>query len=231
MKNIVDTSKHDRKSKNNLTVACVFNLQKNPRGEDYNINWVDRLNRACKRNIDMEFEFVCLSNVPTPYKTIPLISSSNGYWNKIELFRKDLFFGPVLYLDLDVLVCKNITNQILSLPTNKLLMTKEPYRDIVNSSIMYWSGDYSSLFKQYLENKKSIIKKYATPGLRFGDQSYISEHIDFDFVESYTQENFIAWRHHKVQTAIDDPSLLVFTSKQKPSNNLEMDLVKKHWIN
>jgi len=214
-----------------LTVACVFNSQTNPRGADYDISWVDKLHRAVTRNLDIDFQFVCLSNIPTPYNTIPLISGSDIYWNKIELFRKNLFLGPVLYLDLDVIICKNITNGIKSLPSNRLLMIQEPYRDIINSSVMYWQGDYSFLFNNYIENRDFVVNDYATPGLRFSDQAYIAEHADVGLIEDHVPSNFIEWRHHKIETPIIDPSILVFTSRQKPTNNLHLDLVQQHWIN
>jgi hypothetical protein len=214
-----------------LTVACVLNSQANSRKGGYDISWVDKLYRAVTRNLNIDFQFVCLSNVPTSYDTIPLISESDIYWNKIELFRKDLFLGPVLYLDLDVIICKNITHDIKSLPSSRLLMIQEPYRDIINSSVMYWQGDYSFLFDNYIKNKDFIVNDYAAPGLRFGDQAYIVEHADVGLIQDHVPSNFIEWRHHKVETPIIDPSILVFTSSQKPSNNLHLDLVQQHWIN
>ena len=210
-----------------ITVACVFKSCGNPRGADYTIEWVDKLFNGLQRNINTEFKFVCLSDVATQYYTIPLVSNSVGFWNKIELFRPNMFDGPVLYFDLDVVICKNITNVITSLPNNKFLMIKEPYRDITNSSIMYWDGDYSYLYDRYNAHKDAIIKEYAVGGLRFGDQAYISESVNYEFLESYAPENFVGWRHHKVNTELVDPGVLVFTSTQKPSNNL--DLVKQYW--
>jgi hypothetical protein len=214
-----------------LTVACVFNAQANSRKGGYDISWVDKLYRAVTRNLNIDFQFVCLSNVSTSYDTIPLISESDIYWNKIELFRKDLFLGPVLYLDLDVIIYKNITHGIKSLPSSRLLMIREPYRDIINSSVMYWQGDYSFLFDNYIKNKDFIVNDYSAPGLRFGDQAYIVEHADVGLIQDHVPSNFIEWRHHKVETPIIDPSILVFTSSQKPNNNLHLDLVQQHWVN
>ena len=209
----------------------MLNVQHNRRGPQYSIKWVDRLYRAIARNLDIPFRFTCLSNVNTPYTTIKLVSNSDMYWNKIELFRKDIFQGPVLYLDLDVVICKNITNDIINLPKDRLLMTREPYMNIVNSSVMFWNGDYSYLFKQYVANKDSIVEEYSCPtNNTYGDQSYIKDNVPYDILENYTNDNFIKWRHHKIDTEIKDPSILIFTSHQKPSNNMHLDIVRKNWI-
>ena len=150
-------------------------------------------------------------------------------WNKLEIFRSGIFSGPTLYLDLDVIVCKDITQLVNSLPKDKFLMVKEPYQDIVNSSVMYWSGDYSSLYNNYVNNKELICNEYKKVP-RYGDQSYISENVNFDLIDNYVPSGFIGWRHHKLETNIDDPTILIFTSRhQKPSNNTELQLVKEHW--
>jgi hypothetical protein len=212
-----------------LTIACVYNSQISTKGPQYNEDWVDKLYRAVNRNIDIPFKFVCLSNVTTKYDTVPLSLNLNGYWNKVELFRKDLFSGPVLYLDLDVVICKNITVPLQELPLDKFLMLQEPYRDIINSSVMYWSGDYSHLyndFNTHIPNKYDDINR---PG-SLGDQAYIAENVEYDIIENYTMQGFIGWRHHKVETSAVEPSLLIFTSTEKPSNNTKLELVKQNWI-
>ena len=216
---------------NKINVACVLNVQDNPRGPRYSIEWVDKLYCGVSRNLNIPFNFVCLSNVSTPYNTIPLISNSDIFWNKIELFRKNLLQGSTLYLDLDTVVCKNITDDILKLPHDQFLMVKEPNNKI-NSSVMFWNGDYSFLFDEYINNKDSIVKQYWNPGPQgFGDQVYISNRTKPKVIDDYVRENFIGWRHNEViNNPIIDPSLLVFTSRQKPSNNLDLSYVREYWI-
>jgi len=215
-----------------INVACVFHSQKNPGKIEYNLSWVDKLYRAVARNLDMPFAFTCLSNVDTSYNTVKLISKSNGYWNKIELFRKNLFDGPVLYFDLDLIICKNITKVVEQLPIDKFLMVEEPYKKIHNSSIMYWNGDYSYLYENYIQNQHSIINEYADISRQgnLGDQGYINENVKHDTIQYYTNDNFVGWQHHKINSIILNPSILVFTGTQKPNNNLHLDIVKENWI-
>lgn len=209
-----------------INVACVFKEQDNPRGEDYSVEWVNKLYRGVKRNLSSTFNFVCLSNVDTPYDTIPLVSNSDIYWNKIELFRPNLFNGPTLYLDLDVVICNSI-DFVNKLP-NTFLMIQEPYRNITNSSVMYFNSDYSYLYSNYIANRELIIEDYKNAGLRYGDQAYISENVEYDYFENYT--NSIGWKHHKTDSYKTGSSILVFTSKEKPYNNLTLPEVKDNWV-
>jgi hypothetical protein len=216
-----------------LNLLCVLNTTQNPKatGINFDESWVDKLYRSTKRNINIPFEFYCLSNVDTKYNTIKLKTDSKGFWTKFELFRDDVPKGPTLYFDLDLLICKNITDLISPLiQTNKFLMVKEPYLDIINSSMMYWNGDYSYLYEEYIKNPKKVIDEYSTPGIKYSDQSYIKKRVNYDIFENYWPSDSIQWRHHKVDTPINDPYVLIFTSTQKPSNNLDMDLVAKNWI-
>lgn len=213
-----------------LNVVCVLMVQKSKKDILYSEEWVEKLFNQVTRNINIPFNFSCLSNIETKFNTIPLVSNSNSFWNKIELFRPNLFTGPVLYFDLDVLICKDITETIIKLKTaNKFLMVKEPYLDIVNSSIMYWNGDYSHLYESYIKNKELICEEYKKVP-RYGDQAYISENVNYDLIENYAPNGFINWKHHKVESQIIDPSVVIFTSRhQKPSNNLELEIVQAHW--
>lgn len=216
-----------------INIACVFNSQTNNKGINYSVEWVDKLYQGICRNLTIPFKFTCLSNIDTAYNTVKLISNSDNYWNKIELFRKNLFNGPVLYFDLDVVICNNITNSLLTLPQDKFLMVKEPVTNIINSSVMFWNGDYSYLFDNYIANRESVVQKYWTAGPKgYGDQVYIADQTTPGLIDNYVDNNFFAWKHcitgeHNID---NNPSVLIFHSKQKPSNNLEMNLVQQHWI-
>lgn len=218
---------------NKINVVCVYKDQSNEHKPwvCYSEDYVDRLYRGVNRNIKIEFDFYCLSNRKTKYNTIPLVTDSDGYWNKIELFRANLFNGPTLYLDLDVVICNDITPMLESWSGEKLYMVEEPYQNqfgpIHNSSVMLWEQDYSHLYTKYVENQSEIVKEYAdiTRNGFIGDQAYIGENVDYDVFD----QKYIGWKHHKVVTEINDPALLVFTQGEKP--HLSQDpIVKENWI-
>jgi hypothetical protein len=98
---------------------------------------------------------------------------------------------------------------------------------------MYWNGDYSQLYHNYELYQKDIITEYQFNLSRsgwLGDQAYIGESINHDLFENMFGSNFIGWRHHKINTKLIDPSILVFTGNQKPNNNLRLKLVQQFWI-
>jgi hypothetical protein len=220
-----------------VTTTCsVHAYQKRP---TYSQVWVDRLYAAVKRNLDIPFEFVCFSNDirSRHYRVESLTTDSWGWWNKLEQFKTGMFTGPVLNLDLDVIVCKNFTDALHQLPRDKILMAKEPHylpsgEQIANSTIIFWHGNYGFLFERYQQHQHDICEKYSSPTRRMGDQGYIADQTDVGFIDDYLPDNYIAWRHHVTgdKNLDKDPTLLLFTSTQKPSNNLELDLVKNNWI-
>jgi hypothetical protein len=218
-----------------ITFACVLKSFGHDHTKRYCPEWVDKLYRGIKRNYRAKFDFVCLTDydLHASYRMVPLETDSTGYWSKIELFRPGLFDTPVLYLDLDVIICRDITEDLLCLPHDRFLLAREPYRDIHNSSIMFWNGDYSELYKHYQSAQQAVINEYdhnlSRPGC-LGDQAYIGENIQHDLIDNFVSAGFVGWIHHKIPVPLGDPGILVFTGHQKPSNNLHIDLVRYHWI-
>jgi hypothetical protein len=223
-----------------LTVTTVCSVHHNQKRPTYSKMWVDRLYAGIKRNLDIPFEFVCFSNdiESDDYRIEPLTTDSWGWWNKLEQFKKSLFTGPVLSLDLDIVICKNLTDGLNALPKNSLLMLREPHefqpdQSIENSSVVFWDGDYSFLFDNYVAHKDEICNQYASPlNKRMSDQGYIAESVDVKFIDDYVPANYMAWKHHITgdRNIDNDPTLLIFTSTEKPTNNGHLKLVKENWF-
>lgn len=222
----------------NLTVISICTIDPtNWKRPVYSKDWVDRLYRGISRNLDIPFRFVCLSNdiSSADYEVIPLVTNSWGWWYKMEMFRQNAFTGPCLYIDIDNVICKNITDSVLGLPRDKMLMPREPYKDILNGSVIFWEGDYSFLYEAYVRDQENITKKYmyaTDEHPATGDQGLYRDLVtNLDCIDDYVKPGFFGWKHHIAGTYIDNPSMLIFTSTEKPSNNLDLDLVQKHWIN
>lgn len=222
---------------NDLTVISVCAIDPtNWKRPVYSKDWVDRLHRSVCRNISLSVRFVCLSNdiQSADYEVVSLTTESWGWWNKIDIFRANLFKGPCLYLDIDNVICKNITDAISKLPQDKLLMPVEPHNNILNSSVMFWNGDYSHIYKHYIGNQAKVVDQYKAPSVNnhtIGDQAYINDITSVSKFDDYVPENFFGWKHHIAGERINEPSILIFTGTEKPSNNLDSTLIQKHWIN
>ena len=99
-----------------LTVACVL-WQGDFRKRAYSPEWVVKLASMCKKQLPPH-NFVCLSNVEVPTHRIPLLTSWQGWWAKLELFRPNNgLSGRVLYLDLDVLLVKDCSDLVVDVTT------------------------------------------------------------------------------------------------------------------
>ena len=222
-----------------LNVVCVLKVEAdNYKRPIYNKSWVDKLYRAVKRNYSKNFNFVCCTNdidQSDDYQVEPLSLNSWGWWNKLDLFAPNKFVGPTLFLDLDVVVCKDFTGTFDQLCKDKLFLCMEPYKNLPNSSVMYWNGDLSELYLEFVKNQQNITAKYQYPSNKnsaIGDGAFIAEQLKdrVKSLDNYVEDGFFNWKHHKVKTEIVDPTMLIFTSTEKPTNNLDLQIIKNNWI-
>ena len=105
-----------------LNVVCVLR-QGGKVG--YDATWVEKLKNSVARNLTIEHRFVCLSDVDVPCERIPLIGAGAGFWSKLELFRTELFKGPVLYIDLDTVVCASLDDMVNRIKDQQFVMLLE----------------------------------------------------------------------------------------------------------
>ena len=142
-----------------INVCCV------KEGDKYDSDYVNTLYLMTKRYLTIPFDFICLTeNSQNLLKQIKVISlddrSIKGWWNKCLLFKPGLLSSSCLYLDLDMIIIKNIDefiikNQYLNILCNPLTLNNKIYHKI-NSSMMFWNAENKELHKiwfRYSENK------------------------------------------------------------------------------
>ena len=175
-----------------LTVACVHKLGGVYDGKDY----VGRLARGVARNMTVPHRFVCLSDDPEPVEgveKIPLLHAWPRSWAKVELYRPGLFSGPVLYIDLDTVICGSLDD--LASATDPVLATWDLQRGWINSSLLRWSVDLSPVYKAMVDDTDAVIKRYEAGGL-WGDQGLLQDtlteqHIQWRWVQEVCREQVI----------------------------------------
>ena len=142
-----------------IKVCCV------KEGDKYDSDYVNTLYLMIKRYLTIPFEFICLTeNSQNLFKQIKVISlddrSIKGWWNKCLLFKPGFLSGSCLYLDLDMIIVKNIdefivNSQNLNVLCNPIISNnKINYR--INSSMLFWNTENKKLNKiwfRYSENK------------------------------------------------------------------------------
>ena len=117
-----------------LNVVCVLR-QGGKVG--YDASWVDKLKSAVNRHLTIPHRFICLSDCEVNCERIPLIDIGTGFWSKLELFRPGLFTSPVLYIDLDTVICKNIDEIVDRCRNERFVMWLEKDKNIHSSASGY----------------------------------------------------------------------------------------------
>jgi hypothetical protein len=198
----------------------------------YDASWVEKLQNTVARNLTLPYKFICLSDCDVPCERIPLETAGDGFWAKMQLFKPGIFTGPVLYIDLDTVICQNIDEIVINVSREQFVMWVEPDKQIHSSAMMWWQGDYSNLWDLYKSKNISHWKeKYAKPPL-YGDQALISENVKHTlFVDHVPAEWFHVVKKHDDSLDLSKVKILHFRKAHtKPSTLPNHPLVKKHWI-
>ena len=148
------------------------------------------------------------------------------------MFKPGLFTGPVLYIDLDTVICQNIDEIIIKIQNEKFVMWYEKDKKIHSSAMMWWNGDYSYLWDLYLAKDIAYWKDlYSAPPL-YGDQALISENVKHTIFQDCIPNEWchIASRRDDVLDLSKVKILHFRKTHTKPSTLLEHSLVKNHWI-
>lgn len=208
-----------------ITVACVLR-QGGKVG--YDATWVSKLRNSVRRNLQMPHRFVCLSDCDVNCERIPLINAGIGFWSKLELFRPKLLTGPILYLDLDTVICGNLDEIVQRIQHEDFVMLHETDKNVVSSAVMWWQGDHSYLYNQWLEQPVDAWYAQYSKMPRYGDQAFIEDRTRYTLLQQHIPSEWVGWSSEK---KINHAArLLIFRkTSQKPSTMLDHELVQAHW--
>jgi len=199
-----------------INFVCVYKTS--PDGI-YDTTWIEKLRWGLEKHCTFDFKFYCLTDCKEDFEgKVWLESDSPTWWSKLELFRKDLFKGPTLYFDLDTIICGNIDVIITQLMQQPSFVMVEGRTKKTSSCIMYWNGDYSYLYDQYLENKEEIIKTYVT-NERYGDQAYIAENVDYIHLQNIINKRHVGYESQVAKNAKNLRIMLFAKPQNKPYNS------------
>lgn len=170
-----------------LSIACVYHRGGGGFSDEYVYRLRDDVARYCKE----PHRFVCFSNERLPgIERLPLIHNYPKYWAKIELFRyRPWFFdGPILYFDLDVILCGDIT-EIARYPHQfsaiAQFSNRARSRFSFCSAVMAWMPSEEIEERVYKPFGSHLIPHYdhadklpgRPPWIGIGDEAYIGEQM------------------------------------------------------
>lgn len=198
----------------------------------YDATWVEKLKNAVARNLTLPHRFICLSDCEVPCERIPLDSSGDGFWSKMQLFKPNTFSGPVFYIDLDTVICQNINDIILKVYDENFVMWYESDKAVHSSAMMWWRGDHSYLWNLYQEKPLTHWKTVYGAMPLYGDQALISENTDHKlFTDMLPSEWFHIASKKDNLLNLDNVKILHFRKVHtKPSTMPNHQLIKSHWI-
>jgi len=128
-----------------LTVFCVCT------GDKYHVGYVYALKEAVAKNLTVDHNFICITEHNlTGIKTIKPLQNYHGWWSKLNLFAPGVATGRSIYLDLDVVITKNIDYLVeytdkFSAPAN----WAQSGHGGIQSSVMCWPGNWHLPFVKF----------------------------------------------------------------------------------
>ena len=157
-----------------------------------------------KRNLTVPFEFVCFTEDPTginkaiTIKDLPITNNVYGWWYKPFIFDPKIELkGTILFLDLDMIIFKNIDNLFTYKP-GRFCIIRDFNRFVVrnfkkmNSSIFrLQSGSMPQIFNDFIKSPQIVTHRYP------GDQDWLYanlkdtnnfEYWPDDWIQSYKWE-------------------------------------------
>src|SRR5690606_13652416 len=104
-----------------------------------------------------------------------------GWWAKMELFRKGLFDGPVLYVDLDSIVTGTLDPLVSDVRGFTMAHDFNLHAPPVPcSTVMTWNANYSFIFDEFMRDPERLAQQYDEEEPRrgrIGDQAFIEDQL------------------------------------------------------
>ena len=180
-------------------------------GEKYNSSFVNRIYIMCQKNITIPFKMYCYTddargiNKNIEIIKIPKNNRLEKWWNKLSLFKEDMFKGKCLFFDLDIVIQNNINHICDNYKKDVLTLIKYPWNDNINSSIMLWnSNEVNYIWDHFSENIDYYTFKY-----RGIDTFLKNENIPLN----YFRDGFIYFRLYGIDKTRCGPILTEYKNE------------------
>ena len=216
-----------------INVCCV------KEGGKYDSDYVNTLYLMTKRYLTIPFDFICLTeNSQNLLKQIKVINledrSIKGWWNKCLLFKPGLLNGSCLYLDLDMIIVKNIdefiiNNQYLNILCNSISLNNKIYNRI-NSSMMFWDTkniELNKIWFQYSENKLFYDTHKPSINEIYGDQKVIIEsNVKYKF---FPTDKIRYFKFIENQNTLDANISIIVCKGKKQKDHKSNFFIRNYW--
>lgn len=179
-----------------ITVVCVLRPS-----ADFDAEKVQRLKYMVDKYYSCAYDFLCFTNEHVPkVETIPFVHNWRGWYSKLELFRKGVLSGQVVYLDLDTVLVGDVTDIF---DTKYEFATISAWKNgkttpVLSSAFMMWDAD-QDLSVIHDSFKPSKILAYEQGWERWGDQGFLQDHLPCRWshvLETEWPGRVMGFKHH-----------------------------------
>jgi hypothetical protein len=161
-------------------------------GTKYGPEYVNTLEQMVRRYCTFDFQFVCFTENPkgltntVKVMDLPTSYGVNGWWFKPLLFNPVLPLGSsphgtILYIDLDVVVFKNI-DKLFTYKPDEFCVIRDFNRsqnktwEKFNSSVVRWNiGQHPQIYTDFIKNPSDPVRRFH------GDQDWLYAQVKKDF--------------------------------------------------
>jgi hypothetical protein len=234
-----------------IDCACVIH------SSGYSWDYVDRLYNMLNRHLPggIRFHVYTEASREVPTHMIKhtltewpgIAGPRKSWWYKLQLFNPDHYAGNLLYLDLDMVLIRNI-DWIRTLNPVKQFWALRDFRYLqrpqvtsINSSMMWWNvSEYSYVWQQFSQsNIEQTCRRLQ------GDQDYLAQTVDRNRQRFFEDQYFQSYRWQSLDGGFDfqrrkyqspgtgvtvtsDTAVIVFHGKPNPHESTD-PLILQHW--
>lgn len=210
---------------NGLMTALAHNITREPitvltvykSGGQYTPEYVTRLKAGVESHLTIPHRFVCMTDEPIDgVECIPLAHDFPGWWSKAEIFRPDLPFERVFYLDLSCVVTGLLDEMAMQ---EGRVITSDWYHGGPSQSVLLYNvGDFTNTWETFMANPDYWMDeggKMIAPN--FGDQILMRRTVipKMDYWQDRLPGHLVSFKVHGVP---DNARLIKFHGQPKPSD-------------
>jgi hypothetical protein len=176
-----------------ITVLTLLKVRPSPNGEqhgerpfwrEFGERYLDAWIANVERYVPEPYEICVMSDVPLTHFSIdrPVALDATvdapGFWAKLNMFRPEVSQGKCLYLDLDNVLCGDISELCALTPDPLVMLDDRRVPRLPNGSAILFDADRCRmLWESYREQPRKFEASYVARGDDYSeayDQAYIA---------------------------------------------------------
>lgn len=226
-------------------VTMLWNDPRYRRGQPYGREHVDRLASAVDRHLTIPHHHVCMTaaddhtNPDRPVREVPFLTSRydamGGCWRKLQLFSAEigslLQADRFLYLDLDTVVCGDLTSLVEEKADIALLGCQDRRTTYNTSLILMNVGARTGVWNAFTDHPVRAVERCALSGMIGDDQVWASLHL-LARERIFDDDDGVLFFNENMRELPDEARVVCFPGPPDPSQpalQRQYPWIARHW--